>query len=181
MSQSAVAKRYAQAIFELGVDQANVAALVGEVKRLAEAWDASGELRAALANPLVSEAARLAIVKDLCAALGLSPTARNAAGLLAQRRRLSILPDVADELARLSDERAGVVRATVTSAAPLSEATRQKLQQQLEKRTGKKVLLEVRQDPTLIAGLVARIGDLVIDGSARARLAELRTQLLPQS
>ena len=92
-----------------------------------------------------------------------------------------MLPALAVELARLSDVRAGVVRATVTSAAPLTEATRQKLQQQLEKRTGKKVLLEVKQDPSLIAGLVTRIGDLVIDGSARARLAELRSQLLPQS
>ena len=181
MSQSAVAKRYAQAIFELGVEQANVAALVAEVKKVAEAFEGSSELRAVVSNPLVATGARLAIVKDICERLAVSPTTKNAVGLLAARRRLAVLPALAVELARLSDVRAGVVRATVTSAAPLTEATRQKLQQQLEKRTGKKVLLEVKQDPSLIAGLVTRIGDLVIDGSARARLAELRSQLLPQS
>ena len=179
MSHSAVARRYAQALVEIGVEQSSVAALVGDVKKLADAWAGSAELRAALENPLVPEAARLAIVKDVADRLGVSPTARNAAGLLAQRRRLSVLGDVASELARLSDERAGLVRVTVTSAGPLGEAARAKLQQQLEARTGKKVVLDVKQDPSLIAGLVARIGDLVIDGSARARLANLRDQLLP--
>ena len=181
MSQTSVARRYAQAIFELGVEQANVPGLVSEVKRLAETWAGSPELRSTLGNPLVADAAQAAIVAELCDLLALSPTAKNAAGLLARRRRLAALPDIAAELARLSDARAGLVRATITSAAPLSDATRQRLQAQLEKRTGKRVMLDVKQDPSLIAGLVARIGDLVIDGSARARLAEIRSQLQPQS
>jgi len=81
-------------------------------------------------------------------------------------------------LAHLADEKVGVLRATVTSAEPLSEDYYQKLASELEKRTSRKILLERRQDPTLIAGVITRIGDHTIDGSLKGRLAALERQLL---
>ena len=81
-------------------------------------------------------------------------------------------------LTRLADEKAGVLRATVTSARPLSEDYYRSLAAELEKRTSRKILLERREDPTLLAGIVTRIGDHTIDGSVRGRLAALERQLL---
>jgi F-type H+-transporting ATPase subunit delta len=78
----------------------------------------------------------------------------------------------------LADEQAGVARATVISAEPLSDAYAQRLTQELETMTGKRVVLKRAQDPDLLAGVVIRIGDQVIDGSARARLYALKSQLL---
>ena len=129
-------------------------------------------------NPLVPEADRLATVQEIADRLGISPLAKNAAGLLARRRRMFALPAIAAELDRLSDEKAGIARATVISAERLSEAYEQRLTQELSSMTGKKVVLDVKQDPELLAGIIVRIGDQVIDGSAKARLAEVASQLL---
>lgn len=178
MSFETVAKRYAQAIFELGVEGSSVASLTDELKRTAQVYESSAELRGMAENPLVSEGDRQAVIDEISTRMGLSSTAKNTLGLLAHRRRLAALPAIAKELGHLADERAGLVRGTVTSAGPLSEPYFQKLQREVERVTGKKVLLERHQDPSLIAGLVVKIGDRIIDGSARARLDQMREQLL---
>jgi len=178
MSHAAVAQRYAQAIFELGVETSGLAGLVEDIGKMAEAYGSSPQMRSMLDNPLVPEAERLAAMDEIAARLGLSPLARNAVGLLARRRRTAALPEIARVLSRMADERAGVVRVTVTSAKPLADAYAQRLERELETMTGKKIAMERRQDPELLTGLVVRIGDRVIDGSARATLHELRSQLL---
>jgi F-type H+-transporting ATPase subunit delta len=175
----AVASRYAKAIFELAVESGNPDGLVDEISRAAEAYNASAELRGALDNPLVSYEAKKAILGDVAQALGLSVIAKHALFLLNDRRRLRALPDIAQRLREMIDLKKGVLRAEVVSAAPLGEGYLARLQQQLEKMTGKKVVLDKREDPSLIAGVVTRIGDTVYDGSLRARLNQLKHSLLP--
>jgi F-type H+-transporting ATPase subunit delta len=126
----------------------------------------------------VAEEARVATIQEIADRLGVSSLAKNAAGVLARRRRLSALPAIIAELGRLSDEKAGLARVTVISAERLSDSYRERLTQELAMMTGKKVVLEQKLDPDLLAGVVVRVGDQVIDGSARTRLTELRTQLL---
>jgi F-type H+-transporting ATPase subunit delta len=173
-----VAERYAQAIFELGVETGGVTALIEDIRRVATLFEQSEELRRVMNNPLVSEADRLATVNELSDRLGLTDLAKNAVGLLTRRKRMSALTGIANELDRLSDQRAGIVRATVVSAEPLSEGFAQKLTDELKSMTGKRIVLDQRHDPELLAGLVIRIGDQVIDGSARTKLAELSAHLL---
>jgi F-type H+-transporting ATPase subunit delta len=178
VSAETVAERYARAIFDLGNETSSLSGLVDDVHKLAEAYTESTELQKVLGNPLIPEPERLATMAELADRLGLSPLAKNAAGLIARRKRAFALPAIASELDRLSDEKAGIARATVISAERLSEAYQQRLTQELSVMTGKKIVLESKQDPELLAGLIVRIGDQVIDGSARARIAELATQLL---
>jgi F-type H+-transporting ATPase subunit delta len=178
VSPETVAERYARAIFDLGVETSTVSTLVDEIHKLAEAYQESTELRKVMGNPLIPEDERLATIAEIVDRLGLSPTTKNAAGLLAQRKRMFALPAIAAELDRLSDEKAGIARATVISAERLSEAYEQRLTQELSAMTGKKIVLDRKQDPELLAGVIVRIGDQVIDGSAKARLAELASQLL---
>jgi F-type H+-transporting ATPase subunit delta len=82
------------------------------------------------------------------------------------------------QLEKLVDDDAGVLRAEVTSATPLNESFLAKLRTELESATGKKVVISHKQDPSLIAGIVTRIGDQVIDGSVKARLDSFRDSLL---
>jgi len=178
VSSETVAHRYAQAIFELGVEGSNLPTLLDDMRKLAEAYRESPEMHKMMGNPLIPEEARLAAVHEIAERLGLSPLGTNAAGLLTHRKRISALPAIVEELDRLSDEKAGVARATVISAEPLSEAYAERLSQELSTVTGMKVVLDRKHDPDLLAGLVVRIGDQVIDGSARARLSALLTQLL---
>ncbi len=178
MIDTAVAERYARAIFELGVEANQQAPLTSQIQKLADVYAGSPELRSVLDNPLVEESKREAVLKDLSTRLGLGQLAQNAIRLLAQRRRLFALPEIARRLGTLADDKAGVLRAVVTSAAPLPDSYYQKLVSELEKASSRKIVIEKKQDPSLIAGVVTRIGDHTIDGSLKGRLAELERQLL---
>jgi F-type H+-transporting ATPase subunit delta len=173
-----VAERYAQAIFELGVETGGVTALIEDFHKLAELFEQSDELRKIMNNPLVPEADRLATVNEVCERIGITDLAKNAVGLLTRRKRMSAIGGIAAELDRLSDQRAGIVRATVVSAEPLTEWFAEKLTEELKTMTGRRIVLDRKHDPELLAGLIIRIGDQVIDGSARTKLAELSTHLL---
>ena len=177
MSDSAVAERYARAIFELADESGQAAGLTQQLGNFAAAYSQSAELRAVLGNPLVDQAQRDAVLKDIASRLGLSPLATTAVRYIASRRRMSALPDIARRLGTLSDDKAGVLRATVTSAGQLSESYYEKLKAELESLTGRKIILERKQDPSLIAGVVTRIGDNTIDGSVRGKLDQLERQL----
>jgi F-type H+-transporting ATPase subunit delta len=181
VSASIVARRYARALLELGTAQGQLDALVEELATLGDAWEASPELRNAIENPLVSHAAKKAVATELAAKINASPTARNTLLLLVDRRRAPALPYIARTLRELADARKGIVRAEVTSAAPLADDYYGRLQTTLETMTGKKVVVDRRTDPTLIAGVVTRIGDRIFDGSLRTRLQTLRDALMPSA
>lgn len=178
MSAETVAQRYARAIFDLGVENGNLPALVDDFRRLAEVCKHAPELDRVMSSPLVLEEARVATMNELADRVGVSPLAKNALGVITRRRRVFALPAIATDLDRLSDEKSGVARVTVVSAERLPDSYRDRLVEELSSMTGKKVVLEQKLDPELLAGVVVRIGDRVIDGSARTRLAELRQQLL---
>lgn len=177
MSGGAVAERYARAIFELGVEAGQIEALSGQIRSFADTYASSRELQGVLSNPLIEAAKRHAILQDVATRVGLSGVGLNALKFLAQRNRLSFVPEIARRLASLADEKAGVVRATVTSAGPLPESFYERLMTELEAATQRKVALDRRQDASLIAGVVTRIGDNTIDGSVKGRLAEIERQL----
>jgi F-type H+-transporting ATPase subunit delta len=178
MSHSAIAERYARALFELADEGGQVSSVAGEIDRFADAYRSSPELERALGNPAVDEGSRDAVLKELGTNLSLSPLSLNTIRLMARRRRLGAITDVSAEIRRLADEKAGVLRATVTTARPLPEAYYQRLATELEKRLGRKVMIERKEDPSLIAGVVTRIGDNTIDGSVRGRLNALGRELL---
>jgi F-type H+-transporting ATPase subunit delta len=175
--QTTVAERYARAIFALGVETGQLAALTEEVRRFAAAYEESLDLRSVLENPLLSHEQRQKVLSDVAGRLGLGQSAKNTINYLAARRRLTALPDIAQRLQSLSDEKQGVMRATVTSAGPLPESFYQRLSEQLATLVGRQVVLDRREDPSLIAGVVTRIGDNTIDGSLRGQLDQLERRL----
>jgi F-type H+-transporting ATPase subunit delta len=172
-ADATAAERYARAIFELGVESGDVDALARKIGAFALVYSQMPELRNALENPLVQSAERDAILRAVAGRLGLGTLELNAVRYLARRRRLRALPEVAEALGRLADERRGVVRATVTAAAPLPESFYDRLQRELEALTGRTVSLERREDKALIAGVITRIGGRTLDGSLRGRLEQL--------
>lgn len=181
MSQEAVGRRYAQAIFDIGREAKTLDALCREVSAFATTYTESAELSAVLDNPLVPEPARETILVDVAKRLGGSETTVSALRVIMRNRRLRALPDVARHLAKLVDDAQSMERAFVTSAAPLSEAYVAKLKAELEKAMGRKVTVTHTVDPSLIAGVVTRVGDKVVDGSLRARLKSFRDSIDPQA
>ncbi len=177
MSQSAIAARYARALFEVGVETGSLPELVERIGRFAAVYQASDELRSVLDNPLVEQDKRDAILAQVAQATGLAGAALNAVKLLASRHKLRVLPELAKKLGALSDEQAGIVRATVTTAVRLPEPFYERLKSELERATQRRIVLERLEDPSLIAGAVTRIGDNTIDGSVRGRLNEIERTL----
>jgi F-type H+-transporting ATPase subunit delta len=178
VSRAAVGERYARAIFELADEAGQLETVTREMGELAATYAENPDLRAVLDNPQVDPEQRAAILGAVVERLGMTELGRNSVRLLARRRRLAALPDVGRSLARLADEKLGVVRARVASATPLSESFCGRLVALLERRTKKRVLLELTVDPTLLAGVVTRIGDHIIDGTLDGRLNALERRLL---
>jgi len=174
-----VARRYARALLEIGTESSTLTALVGEITTLAALYDESDELQRALDNPLVTHEAKKAILGDLADRSSVSAIAKHTLLLLGDRRRLHALPAIAQLLREMSDAKQGILRAEVTTAVRLSDAYYAKLQAQLEKMTGQRVAIDKREDPSILAGVIARIGDRVYDGSLRSRMTELGQSLLP--
>ncbi len=173
----AIARRYARAVFDLGREKGSLDALVRELGLFADTYASSDDFRQLESMPNLSEAQKKTVVEELGRRLGASDMAVRAVAMLAERQRLQLLPDMAWILAELRDQHSGVVRATVKSAKKLSPEYVARLQQKIEAATGKKVIITTEEDPALIAGVVAQIGDRVIDGSVRGRLDRLSASL----
>jgi F-type H+-transporting ATPase subunit delta len=176
-ADATAAGRYARAIFELGVESGDAATLVTKIGALASVYRETPELRNVFGNPQVQATERDAILRAIAGRLDFGTLELNVVRYLARRRRLQALPEIAERLARIADERSGIVRATVTAALPLPESFYERLIRELEVLTGQRILLERRQDPSLIAGVVTRIGDNTIDGSLGGWLDRLGNQL----
>lgn len=181
MSFDAVGRRYARAIFELGKEEGNLAAVADQLASFAETYDASEELKTVLENPLVGVDSRLAIVSDIAQRLSVTGTALRALRLITKQRRLRALPDIARHLRRQVDEDANLVRAHVTTATAPAPGYLDKLKVEIERATGKKVTLTHSVDASLIGGVVTAIGDRVVDGSLRSRLVAFRDAARPSA
>ncbi len=138
----------------------------------------SPELRHVLSSPAVSNKKKRAVVGRFADSLPLSRLVRNFLYVIIDRRRTGTLPDVAEAFEIVLDERLGIVRADVKSAAPLNDRQQSDLQQELSRLSGKQVRCNFSIDPELIGGVVARIGSTVYDGSVRSQLETLRERLV---
>lgn len=177
MAAGSLARRYARALLEIGLEEKNLEELGKEVSDLAAAVASSSELTETLTNPAFPRSDRDKILSAVLSRLGASQTTVNFTRLLLDRERVAALPDIARELAVLIDENAGRVRAVITAARPLSSAQLSRLIKALEELSGKKILAETREDPALIGGVVAKVGDQVYDGSLRTQLSQLRRSM----
>jgi F-type H+-transporting ATPase subunit delta len=178
VSSGAAVERYARAIFELGVESGDVSRLSAELDDFSSSYTSSPELKRLLDNPVIAEPEREALLLEVARRVGLSRLAINALQLLFRRRRLSLLPALSRRLRSLADEKSGVYRAKVISAASLPESYFNELKARLEQMLGKRVVVEHEEDPNLLAGIVTRVGDNTLDGSLAGRLEELERSML---
>ena len=177
MISGSVARRYAKALMMIGLERGSYERLGKELRTLAKAIKGSPELAQTLSNPAFPRADREKVLRALLERIGAAQDLINFTRLLLDRDRVGLLPDMSRELDVMIDEKAGRTAAVVTSAIPLTPAQEQALLQRLEAMSGKKVQMQVSHDPSLLGGLVAKVGDVVYDGSLRTQLRILRDQL----
>jgi F-type H+-transporting ATPase subunit delta len=173
-----IGKRYARALLELAQEQSQVSKVATDLDDLEKSWHGSFELRSVFENPAIGGEARRKIIEALASRMGLAPTVKTTLYLLSDRRRMRFLPDVVEAFRTLSEGVENQVRAEVTTAVAMPETFYSEIQRELERGTGRKVLLTRKQDPSIIGGVITRMGDRVLDGSLKTRLGELQDQLL---
>ena len=176
MLSGSVARRYAKAVFEIGV-QAGLDKIGADIRTLANAMKTSSELEAALTSPAIQRSDRRKIIDGLLQTIGAVSTTRNLMYVLLDGERLASLPMISRELDKMIEAKAGRVSAEVVSAKPLEPAQLSELVAVLEKLSGKKVTVQKREDPELLGGVVAKVGDTIYDGSLRTQLRNMRDEL----
>ena len=173
---SVVDRVYANALFEAAQEQGKLEPVGEQLSQLVEAEREVPELRELLRNPQLDPRARRAALEDV---LGESDELlRNFLLVLSDKGRAGQLEEIAAEFERLVAEAAGIVNAELTTAVELSDDEAQKLLQQIEQASGRKVEATRAVDPDLIGGIVLQVGSHRLDASVRGRLDRLRRQLV---
>ena len=175
MSEEQVARVYAQALF----DAAKEAGVVEPVRRdlgdFVAALAASESLRHALADPQIETSAKSRVLAEITR--GGQPLLANTLQLMLDRSRFAAVPELRQAYDSLAVVEEGVVEVEVVSAAELTPETEKKIAARIQEATGRRVELARRVDPSILGGLVLRIGDIIVDGSVKARIRQLRRKL----
>ena len=174
MLRDPAAKRYAQAGFELARERNELDAWERDLRTIGEALG-SAEALTFLASGRVPTTAKESFLQQVAPAP--APLVWNLVRLLAAKGRLALLPQIAEAFQELLDEHRGIAHAQVVTAVAMSESEQQELARRLSELTGKQVLVEAEEEPEMLGGLVARIGDRLIDGSTRSKLRALKREL----
>lgn len=177
MPSTAAARRYAGALFGLARDESRVAEVAGELHALRELLAESRELREALLTPLHPAKERKGVLGAVGQRLETSTLVHNFYAFLVDRRRLVDFDGIVREYDRLADEASGLLTADVVAANELDDRRKDRLRRALSERTGREVKLDITVDPALIGGAIAKVGDLVFDGSLRTQLQQLGAAL----
>jgi F-type H+-transporting ATPase subunit delta len=175
---ASVAKRYAKALVEVAAASNELDGVGTDLRAFADLLRDHRELRQLVANPGVPRRDAGAVITDVAAAMKVQPLTVTFLQVLLEGGRLAGLAAILRAYDLLVDERLGRAKAVVTSAAPLGLDAQERLRRRLADATGKDVYLELRQDPTLLGGVVTQIGSQVFDGSLRTQLARLREELV---
>ncbi len=177
MKNLSIARRYAKALLLIGKEDGQAETYKEELSGIVSLMAGEASLEQAICNPLYDTAGRKKVLEAVIGKLDLSGVMKTFLLLLFDKGRFGFLRSISDFYQKLADELRGVVCATLTSATAMSEDMAEKIRAALSKMTGKEVQLAVTHDPKLIGGIVTRIGDLVLDGSIRTQLLNMKESL----
>ncbi|KQI69083.1 ATP synthase F0F1 subunit delta [Loktanella sp. 3ANDIMAR09] len=172
-----IAKRYALAVFELAKDGNEFKVMEGDVVALQTALNDSADLRDLIHSPIYGRDQQFAAIRAVAAKMKLSDTMSNLLGLLADKRRLFVLPGILTTLRDMLAEERGEVTAEVITAKALTKGQSEKLVKTLSDQFGKSVTIDETVDPAIIGGLIVKVGSKMIDTSIRSKLNALQNNM----
>ena len=178
MIDMTVARRYAKALLTMGKEDTHYKEYGEGLSGFAHLLEREPELRDALLNPIHSREDRRQLLLKMIELLQLPAMVSNLLQLLLDKHRLNVVDGVALAYQEMVDEVENVSRAKVRAAIYLDDETQDRLRKTLEKMTGSTVIMEVAEDPNIIGGIVAKVGDLVLDGSVRSQIDSLKESLI---
>ena len=172
-----VAKRYATALFDLANETDDISTLEKNVESLTRAIDESTDLNSLILSPIYSRDQQKNAIGAIATKMGMSGLMINALSLMAEKRRLFVVPAFLSALNDLISDSKNEITAEVVSAKSLSKGQAEKLSKSLKKNIGKDVKINATVDPTLIGGMVVKVGSRMIDTTIRAKLNSLQNTM----
>jgi len=176
MLKGAIARRYAEASFSIALKQNTLERTLDDIQGIATLFS-KHTLAYLLREPKVPALRKDKVLREFLGPRVL-PTSLNLALLIVQRNLVDLMPNIARELRLMILNYKNQAEAEVTTATTMDEQQLELVKQALERRTGKTILLSTKVDSTILGGVVARVGDQMIDGSVQQRLQALKRQLL---
>lgn len=177
MKNLIIARRYAKALLLIGKEDGQTEIYREELGRFADLIRSNEALERAISNPLYDIESRKKVLNVLIEKLEVSNVMESFLILLFDKGRIKFIDNINDYFHQMADELKGIVRVNLVSATDLPSETVEKIREALYQRTGKDVVLQVEQDSSLIGGVVTKIGDLVLDGSIKTQLLNMRESL----
>ena len=177
MKNLVIAKRYSRALFNLAAEEKAIEQYGAELDGFITVLKELPDLGNALRNPLYPKATKKTLFQSVASSLEFSPVMKSFLNLLIEKGRIQNLPDIGDYYHRLIDEYSNIARAKVKAAVELNEKDLGDIAATLEKKVGKKIVVEFERDPSLLGGVFAQIGDFVLDGSVRRQLLNFKESL----
>lgn len=177
MIGSKISRRYAKALLSLGQEDGNYEKYGRDLKEFSSFCKDKGEFFHVISSQIFSVEDRKKILDSVLKKMGFSDVVKNFLRLLLDKNRMGAIQEMTDYYAKLTDEISGITRAEIITARPLKKEAQGKIEKTLASLTSKNVRIEVREDQSLIGGIVVRIGDLVLDGSVKAQLEGLKESL----
>lgn len=174
---TSIAARYATAVYDIAKDGDNVKALEADLDALQAAMNDSEDFRTLIHSPIYTREEQAGAISAIAAKMNLTDTVANTLALMAQKRRLFVVPQLLSTLRDIIATEKGEVTAEVVSARALTKAQSEKLARTLKASTGKDVTLNATVDESLIGGLVVKVGSRMIDTSIRAKLNSLQNAM----
>jgi len=171
---ASLAERYAAALFELADEQHQLDAVAGDLRELRTMLHESPDLDRLLRSPVLSREEQAKAIAALADRAELSKLTRDFLGVVAGNRRLFAVPAMIDAYLTQLAERRGEVTAEVTTAQPLNEMQQNTLGEQLRRAVGRRVTVDLKVDPSLLGGMIVKVGSRMIDGSLKSRLHRLQ-------
>ena len=172
-----VAGRYASALFDLAKDSAKVAEVEADLVKFQGLLDMSDDLKTMVRSPVIAAADQAKALDAVLTKVGISGLSANFFKMVAANRRLFAVQDIIKAFRAIAAKARGEVTAEVTSAVALNDAQTAELKQTLKASVGKDVTLNARVDPSLLGGLIVKVGSRMVDSSLRTKLQSLKTQL----
>lgn len=174
MAAKAYPKRYARAIFEVALEKNELEKWQADLKVMA-LLPKDAVLLTLLESPKLSFEDKAKMIDEQLP--GVSPFARNLAYLLVSKGKVSLIGQIMTQYHQMVDDYRGVKHALVTTAVPLDDSEKKKMEAELSALLGKKLVMETRVDKSIIGGLVARIDGKLLEGSTRYKLETLKKEL----
>ena len=178
MRHTILARRYAKALFSLGKEQGKTEEYSAMLGAIAELYaDGAVGVSDAVTNPLYPLDVRQKVMAKIAESVQADAIMTSFLNLLIEKKRADILPDIAEAMQAMVDKDQNISHGSIISAIELDGVLLEKIQATLEKLTGNKVILETQVDPSIIGGIVAKVGDLVLDGSIKTQLNGLKESI----